>query len=107
MQKVTLTLAVALTLTSKPRVLKKVKKNWSHDLKVCNQSLLRKHQSPLRWEVNWKPLAHQIWNTSATLPGPCCLSDKLTALFELRHARRCGPISFEVRRSMGGSTTTS
>ena len=30
-------------------------------------------------------------------------SDRLTALFELRHTRQCGQISFEIRRSMGGS----
>jgi len=35
------------------------------------------------------------------------LSDKLTALFELHHVRQYGAISFEIRRSMGGSVVTS
>ena len=35
------------------------------------------------------------------------LSDKLTALFKLRRARWYGAISFEIRRSMGGSVATS
>jgi len=35
------------------------------------------------------------------------LSNKLTALFEPRHARQYGSISFEIRRSMGDSAATS
>ena len=41
------------------------------------------------------------------LLGCYCLSDKLTALFELSHARRYSPISFKIRISMGGSVATS
>jgi len=36
------------------------------------------------------------------LPDQCQLSDKVTALFEPRHARRYGRISFQIGRSMGG-----
>jgi len=35
------------------------------------------------------------------------LSDKLTTLFEPHHARQYGAISFEIRRSMGGSAVSS
>jgi len=35
------------------------------------------------------------------------MSDKVTGLLELRHARRYGRISFEIGRSMGGSVATS
>jgi len=41
------------------------------------------------------------------LPDRRQLNDKLTALFEPRHARWDGRISFETRKSMGGSIATS
>jgi len=34
------------------------------------------------------------------------LTDKLTALFEQRHARRYGQVTFEIGRSIGGSVAT-
>jgi len=37
----------------------------------------------------------------------CRLNDKVTALFEPRHARQYGGISFEIGRSMGGFVATS
>ena len=47
------------------------------------------------------------WNQPVRLPDRRLLSDKLTALFELRHARWDGRINFETGRSMGGSVATS
>jgi len=73
---------------------------------MCKQSLLRKHKAP-RWEANPQPLAWQTWDISVMLPGRRRLSDTLTALFKPRHARQYGGISFELRRSMGGSVATS
>ena len=67
---------------------------------------LRKRKAP-RQEANPQPLAWQTWNLSVRLPDQCQLSDKVMALFELRHARRYGQISFEIGRSMGGSVATS
>jgi len=58
-------------------------------------------------QENPQPLAWQTWNLSVRLPHQCQLSDKVTVLFEPRHARRYGRISFEIGRSMGGSTVTS
>jgi len=40
------------------------------------------------------------------LPGWRHLNDQLTALFETRRVRRYGGISFETKRSMGGSIAT-
>jgi len=67
---------------------------------------LRKHKAP-RQEVNPQPLAWQTWNLSIRLPDQFHLIHKVTGLFELRHARRYGRISFEIGRSMGGSVATS
>jgi len=67
---------------------------------------LRKRKAPSQ-EANPQPLAWKIWNLSARLPDQRQLSDKVTALFELHHARRYGQISFEIGRSMGGSVATS
>jgi len=58
-------------------------------------------------EANTQPLAWQIWNLSVRLPDQCQLSDKVTALLELRHARWYGRINFEIGRSMDGSIATS
>jgi len=80
--------------------LKKVKKNWFHELKRASINL-RKPKAPSQ-EVNPQPLAWQTWNPSIRLPGQCQLSDKVTTLFKPRHARRYGRISFEIGRSMGG-----
>jgi len=52
---------------------------------------LRKRKSPSQ-EANPQPLAWQTWNLSVRLPDPCQLSDKVTSLFEPRHARRYGRI---------------
>jgi len=60
---------------------------------TCKQSLLPKHKSP-RWKPNCKPLVQQTWNAFATLPRWRHMSDKLTVLFELRHARRCSQMRF-------------
>ena len=57
--------------------------------------------------MNRKPLAQPTWNASTTLPGQRRFNDKLTTLFEPRQSRRCCRISFEIRRSMGGSAATS
>jgi len=56
---------------------------------------LRKRKAPSQ-EANPQPLAWQTWNLSVRLPDQCHLSDKVTALFELCHARRYGWISFEI-----------
>ena len=67
---------------------------------------LRKQKVPSQ-EANPQPLAWQSWNLSIRLPDQCQMSDKVTGLLELRHARRYGRISFEIGRSMGGSVATS
>jgi len=41
-----------------------------------------------RWEQNQKQVAQQTLNVSATLRHQCCWSEKLSVLFEPRHARR-------------------
>jgi len=51
-------------------------------------------------------IAWQSWNVSVTLSGRRRLSDRLTALFKTCHARQYGGISFEIKRSMGGSIAT-
>jgi len=86
-------------------VLKKVKKNWSHELKRASIQL-PKCKAPNR-EANPQHLAWQTWKVSIRLPDQYWLSDKVTALFELRHARRYGRISFEIGRSVGSSVATS
>jgi len=48
---------------------------------------LRKRKAPSQ-EANDQPLAWQTWKVSVRLPDQCWLSDKVTALFEPRHARR-------------------
>jgi len=50
---------------------------------------LRKRKVPSQ-EANPQPLAWQTWNLSVKLPDQCQLSDKVTALLELRHARQYG-----------------
>jgi len=45
--------------------LKKVKKNWSHELKRASIHL-RKHKAPSQ-ETNPQPLAWQTWNLSLRL----------------------------------------
>jgi len=67
---------------------------------------LRKRKAPSQ-EANPQPLAWQTWKVSVRLPDQCRLSDKGTALFEPRHARRYGRIRFEIGISMGGSVATS
>jgi len=46
--------------------LKKVKKNWSHELKRASIHL-RKRKAPSQ-EANPQPLAWQTWNLSVRLP---------------------------------------
>jgi len=46
-------------------------------------------------------------NISVTLLDRRCLNNKLMSLFELGCARRYGGISFEIKRSMGGSVVSS
>jgi len=67
---------------------------------------LRKREAPSQ-DANPQSLAWQTWILSARLPDQCRLSDKVTALFEPRHARRYGQICFEIERPMGGSVATS
>jgi len=52
---------------------------------------LRKRKAPSQ-RANPQPLVWQTWNLSVRLPHQCQLSDKVTVLFELRHARRYGRI---------------
>jgi len=54
------------------------------------------------WHI--RPVTYPLCYQKDTLE-----SNKLTAslLFERSHARRCGQISFEIRRYMGGSVATS
>jgi len=66
--------------------LKKVKKNWPHELKR-GSILLRKCKAPNQ-EANPQPLAWQTWKVSVRPPDQCWLSKKMTTLFEMRHARR-------------------
>jgi len=87
------------------KVMKKLKKNRSHKLKHAS-IYLRKRKAPNQ-EVNPQQLAQQTWNLSVRLPDQCQLSDKVTALFEMRHGRRYDRISFEIGRSMGGSVAIS
>jgi len=67
------------------KVLKKVKKNWSHELKRATSNYYENigRQGESQTE---KPLALQTWNASTTLPGRQRLSEKLT-LLEPSHAR--------------------
>jgi len=62
--------------------LKKVKKNWSHELKSATTTTKTKVA-----KVRAKPKTIHIAdvNISATLPWLCCQSGKLSVLFELRH----------------------
>jgi len=53
-------------------------------IETRKQSLLWKRKAPW-WEVNRKPSAQQMWDTSATLLGQWRLSDKLIASFETNH----------------------
>jgi len=64
-------------------------------------SHLAKHKVPSR-EANPEPrtwLPCKLW-LLGTYPECCWLNDKVTALFELRHARRDGRISFNTGRSI-------
>jgi len=70
--------------------LKKVKKNWFHEVKRASIHL-RKRKAP-RQEANPQPLAWQTWYLSVRLPDQCQLNDKVTSLFEPRHATRYGRI---------------
>jgi len=65
--------------------LKKVKKNWSHELKGASIHL-RKRKAPSQ-DANPQTLAWQTWNLSVRLPDQCRLSDKVTDLFEPRHLK--------------------
>jgi len=78
----------------------KYKENWFHELK-CASIHLRKRKAPSQ-EAHPQPFTSQTWNLSVRLPDQCQLSDKMTTLFEPRHARQYGQISFEIGRSMGG-----
>jgi len=49
--------------------LKKVKKNWSHELKRASVHL-RKRKAPSQ-EANPQPLTWQTWNLSVRLPDQC------------------------------------
>jgi len=79
--------------------LKKVKNNSYHELKRASIHL-RKSKAPSQQpeEANPQPLAWQTWNLSVRLPDQCLLIYKVTALFEPRHARQYGQISFEIGR---------
>jgi len=72
---------------------------------VPKQSLLQKRKVQ-RWEAIPQQLAWQTWDVSIMLPDWHQLSDIVTALFEPRHAKRNGGITFEIR-STGGSIVTS
>ena len=85
--------------------MKKVKKNWSHELKRASIHLRKRRASSQ--EANPQPLAWQAWNLSVRLQDQRRFSDKVAALFEPRHARWYGRISFEIGRSIGGSVATS
>ena len=78
----TLTLTVTLTQTLTLNLTPK-RKLW----KVLKKVEKRKGKSP-RWESNWKAMAYQMWSITATLCAELRLHDKLTFLFELRHATR-------------------
>jgi len=65
-------------------------------IEMCKQSQLRKCKAS-SWEANPQPFTWQTWNISVMLQGRRRLIDKLTTLFEPRHARRYGGISFEIR----------
>jgi len=84
---------------------KKCEEKLFHELKRGSIHL-RKRKAPIQ-KVNPQPLVWQTWNLSVRLSHQCQLSDKVTVLFEPRHARRYGRISFEIGRSMGGSVATS
>jgi len=85
--------------------LKKIKKNWSHELKRASiHSRKRKASSQ---EANAQPLAWQAWNLSVRLQDQRRWSDKVAGLFETHQARWYGRISFEIGRSKGGSVATS
>jgi len=88
--------------------MKKLKKNWSHELKRENSHY---HENARRQDGR---LTHNHWHGRLEMYPLCYQVDagyvtnlKVTALFEPCHARRYGGISFEIRRSMGGSITSS
>jgi len=58
--------------------LKKVKKNWSRELKRASIHL-RKRKAPSQ-KANPQPSAWQTWNLSVRLPDQCQFSDKVTSL---------------------------
>jgi len=64
----------------------KSKEKLAHKLKSASIHL-RKRKVPSQ-EVKPRQLAWQTWNLSVRLPDQCQLSDKVTTLFEPRHARR-------------------
>ena len=88
--------------------MKKVKKNWGHELKRASIYLRkRKASSQEASTIGMADLEPIRW---ATIPSQCRqLSDQVTALFESHHARRYARISFEIEilRSMGVSVATS
>ena len=83
--------------------MKKVQKNWSHELKCTtscyyeNVGLQGERQTKNHWHIKSETclLCYQD------------AGDKLTALFEPCLARGCSRISFEIRRSMDDSVATS
>jgi len=66
-------------------------------------TIMNTQGTKLRSEPTTIGLAWQTWDVSITLPGWHHVYEKLTALFKPRHARQYGGLSFEIRRSMGGS----
>jgi len=81
-------LTVTLTLAPKPKVwkhLKKVKKNCSHELKHATTTT-KMQVAKVRAEL--KTIGTADLNASAMLSHQCCLSDKLSVLFEPHHVRR-------------------
>jgi len=70
--------------------LKKVKKNWSQELKYSSIHL-RKRKTRSQ-EANPQPLAWQTWKVSVRLPDQSQLSDKVTALFEPCGVMQCGMV---------------
>jgi len=62
-------------------------------IETCKHSLTKTQGGQ---EANPQPLAWQTWNLSVRLPDERQLSDKMTSLFEPRHARRYCRICFEI-----------
>jgi len=83
--------------------LKKEKKNCPNDLKLATTQI-QSRQGERRTNKQFAP---RTWNLPIRQPDQCWSNDKLTALFEQRHWRRYGCISFKMGRSMGGSVATS